>query len=117
MHMPLWHEPEMRLLILVKAAAAWPDPRSDVGRYLRAWGFLTALRLRRLREAARLARAWPMAGTMGFCRRAAPILGRRIRRLAFELLHRGREDAGIEHTAPVAAGELQEQGLPRASQV
>jgi len=99
-HMPRWHEPERRLGILTMATAAWPDRRSDVGRYLRAWAFLVGLRLRRLREAARLARAWPVAGTTGFCWRVAPVLGRRVRRRALERLYRGREDAGVGHTAP-----------------
>ena len=114
MHMPLWHEPELRLRILVNAAAAWPDPRSDVGRYLRVWGFLTALRLRKLREAAGLARAWPVVGTASFCWRVAPVLGRRIRRVALERLYRGREDARIEPTAAVAS-EVQADP-PRAPQ-
>jgi Glycosyl transferase family 2 len=98
--MPLWHEPEMRLRILLTALKAWPDRRSDVGRYLRAWAVLTALRLGRLQEAAVLARRWPVAGTIGFCWRVAPLLRARFRRRALERLHRGREDARIEEARP-----------------
>jgi hypothetical protein len=103
--MPLWHEPEARHRILMMATAAWPDRRSDVGRYLRAWSILTALRLRRLREAAGLVRRWPVAGSIGFCRGVAPLLRARFRRRALERLYRSREDARIEDTATsVVAG-------------
>jgi len=112
--MPLWHEPEMRLRILLTAVKAWPDRRSDVGRYLQVWAVLTALRLRRPKEAAVLARRWPVAGTIGFCRRVAPLLRARFRRRALERLYRGREDARLEQAAPQATGDDdQEQGRPR----
>jgi hypothetical protein len=115
--MPLWDEPEKRLRILVTAMTAWPDRRSDVGRYLRAWALLIALRLGRPREAARLARRWPVAGTIGFCRRVLPVLRARLRRGVLVRVYRGREDARIEHSAPIGVGgEVQEEGRPRARQ-
>jgi hypothetical protein len=111
--MPLWDEPEKRLRILMTAMTAWPDRRSDVGRYLRAWALLLALRLGRLREAARLARRWPVAGTIGFCRRVAPLLRGRLRRGVLVRLYRGREEAWIEHPAPLTGNEPHEEGRPR----
>jgi hypothetical protein len=115
--MPLWDEPGVRLRILTMAVNAWPDRRSDVGRYLRAWALLIAVRLGRPREAARLARRWPVAGTIGFCRRVVPVLRARLRRGVLVRLYRGREEALIEHSAPIGVGgEVEEEGRPRARQ-
>jgi hypothetical protein len=98
-HMPRWHESGSRFSILKMATATWPDRSSDVARFLRAWAFFAALRLGLLREAARLARSWPVVGTTGFCRRVRPVVRKRLRRWALERLYRGSEDARIEHTA------------------
>jgi hypothetical protein len=54
------------------------------------------VRLRRPREAARLARGWPVAGTTGFCRRIVPVLKRWVRRLILDRRYRGSEDVRIE---------------------
>jgi hypothetical protein len=102
-HMPLWHEPSRRFAILKTATATWPDRSSDVARYVRAWAFFAALRLGRWREAASLARGWPVAGTTGFCRRVAPVLDRRIRRWALQRRYRGSEDARIERSVSRSA--------------
>ena len=61
-------------------AELWPDVHSDTARFMRFAATVTALRLGRLGEAARLLRGWPAGGSRGLGRRAVRIGWRRARR-------------------------------------
>ena len=72
-----WHE---RLHALTTMTEIWPGPHADTARHLRLLAIVVALRRRRLAEAARLLAGWRWRGSVGFARRIAPTLRRRLAR-------------------------------------
>ena len=71
-HLPFAQESRVGLRYCATAAELWPDRRTDAARYLRAAAALHAVRLGRVRVAARLLADWPVRGTLGFMRRIFP---------------------------------------------
>jgi hypothetical protein len=116
-HLPFTHEPRERLRYCATATELWPDRRTDTARYLRAAAALHAVRLGRLRLAARLLADWPLRGTLGFVRRIIPPLAlvlerglqdRQDRRRSRRAVMRGFESAhelSPERSAAGASGD------------
>jgi hypothetical protein len=89
-HLTGAQDPYERLRALKMVAELWPDDRADSARYMRGLAVVAALQARRPREAARLARSWPVDGTAGFVRRIGPVLHRRALRSWQDYRNRGR---------------------------
>ena len=69
-----------RLHTFSTAADLWPDPTADTALYLRFHAAVLALRLRRWREAARLAWGWPVRATPAFAARSGKLFAKLARR-------------------------------------
>jgi glycosyl transferase family 2 len=85
------HEDNERLRILGTLADLWPDETSVVAHYLRAWGALLALRLRRPREAAGLLAGWRLRGTLRFAWKMPSLLTKLARASLHERRYRNVE--------------------------
>jgi hypothetical protein len=99
-HLTRAHDPGERLRALNTLIELWPDRRSDTVRYLRAAAIGVCLRLGRPGEAGRLIAGWPRGESLGFARRVAPLVQRRLRRGWQERRHRARENAEFPRDTP-----------------
>jgi hypothetical protein len=96
LNLPTADLPEERLRLLSTAARLWPDQRAETAVALRGRAVLSALRLGRVRTAARLAAGLPFRPTWTFATRTGPpILVDLVRRRLGEFRGRGQESADV----------------------
>ena len=65
-HVPSAREPAGLLAAYATLAEAWPDPRADTARFVRALALILAVRTLDARQALRLAKRWPRGGSASF---------------------------------------------------